>query len=123
MLKINQFQRLLFLLLFIISISLFVAFFKTKLSRDEVEHKGVLIQSVIPGSPADNAGIKSGDVLYSLNNTPLDNNIQAAIGLQENAGSKVTLIVIRQGKKINFAISLRKENKDLNGYLGTVLTP
>ena len=45
--------------------------------------KGVVIERVLPGSPADNAGLRPGDVILSVNRTE----VQSVADVQKNLGS------------------------------------
>ena len=61
--------------------------------------KGVYVTQVIEGSPADKAGIKTGDVLIELNGKKLvkSNDLMQAIG-NSSPGTKVTFKFSRDGK-------------------------
>lgn len=62
--------------------------------------EGALISSVVPGGPADKAGLKAGDVIRKLNGQPIvaSGELPALIG-QAAPGDKVLLEVWRQGKR------------------------
>ena len=62
------------------------------------DNYGAVVTRVMPGSPADRAGLQVGDVIRSLNGSPLENAVQLnnAEGLLP-AESKVTLSVLRNG--------------------------
>lgn len=55
---------------------------------------------VIAGSPADKAGLKSGDIILKIDNQTIDanNSLSTLIG-QKSSGDKVTLIIYRDGKE------------------------
>ncbi len=62
--------------------------------------RGVIINSVEPGSPADRAGIKQGDVITVINGKQIDDanslrNIIASAG----PGAEITIIVLREGRE------------------------
>ncbi|HOC67211.1 MAG: putative periplasmic serine endoprotease DegP-like precursor [Candidatus Hydrogenedentes bacterium ADurb.Bin101] len=40
--------------------------------KSDIHESGALVSSIIPGSPADLAGLSSGDLLLSVNNVPVD---------------------------------------------------
>ncbi len=71
---------------------------------------GIYIVEVVPGSGAEKAGIKEGDVLISLAGkevrtlTELDN-------IKENykAGDTVKAVVVRNGEKINLTLTFSEE--------------
>jgi Do/DeqQ family serine protease len=64
------------------------------------EAKGVLVNSVRSGGPADRAGVKTGDIILELNGKPVDDvntlrNTVAASG----AGTDATLTLMRNGER------------------------
>jgi serine protease Do len=63
------------------------------------EHvKGVAIESVRPGSPADDAGLAPGDVITEVNRHPVENASSAASQLQSApAGKDILLLVWSRG--------------------------
>ena len=79
------------------------------------DNKGALIGDVTPNSPAAEAGIKAGDVITSMNGTPVDDNNQLRnrIAMTE-PGSKVELEVIRDGqvKSLTAKLSEQSGGKD-----------
>ncbi|MBE0478531.1 Do family serine endopeptidase [Candidatus Aerophobetes bacterium] len=64
--------------------------------------RGVLVADVVASSPAQEAGIKPGDIIQEVNGepvgTPLD--LKEAV-LRTKIGEKIHLILIREGEKIN----------------------
>lgn len=64
--------------------------------------QGALITEVSPGSPADRAGVKAGDVLRSFNQQPITSpgTLRDLIAKSE-IGSKVTLGILRDGKEMS----------------------
>ncbi len=72
------------------------------------EMNGVYIENVVPGGAADQAGIKRGDVLTHINNTP----VKTMSAVQEminkyRPDDKVEVTVIRDGKTKQFTATLR----------------
>lgn len=61
---------------------------------------GALVSSVAPGSAADKAGLRPGDVVLSLNGDPVERSgdLAAMIGMSE-PGASVALEVMREGKR------------------------
>jgi len=60
---------------------------------------GVVLADVVPGSPADQAGLRVGDVVISLDGKPMENGRQFQIGLYRHVvGDVVSLEIWREGK-------------------------
>jgi len=77
--------------------------------------KGVLISSVAKGSPADKAGIKSGDVVTKFNGKTVDSvsKLKNAVGFSD-FNKKLSVNIIRNGKKKTLKLIL-KEKFDFAG--------
>jgi serine protease Do len=75
--------------------------------------RGVLVESVVDGSPADDAGIERGDVLVSLEgqdlHTARDLMFQVA---KSDPGATVELGVLRDGKSRNMVVALGEFPED-----------
>jgi serine protease Do len=69
--------------------------------------EGALVSSVEPGGPADQAGLKSGDVIRQVNGQRIvaSGDLPALIG-QSAPGSRVSLEVWRQGRRENLTAKL-----------------
>jgi serine protease Do len=65
---------------------------------------------IIPGGPADSAGLKPGDIITEVNGTTINqNNSLASIIDQDHVGQNVKLTVVRNGKKIHVNVTLGVE--------------
>lgn len=79
------------------------------LARPEAKAKpgpGVSIAAVVPGSPAASSGLKSGDLLTSLDGrwtTTLADAYAAASGVEP--GKAVEVVVVRDGKDVTLAVA------------------
>lgn len=62
--------------------------------------RGALVTRVIPGSPADNAGVVAGDIILEFADKPT-NNIEGLVKeiLKRKAGEKVEIVILRESKK------------------------
>lgn len=75
------------------------------------------IQSIYEDSPAENVGVKAGDVIIKVNDEEVNGNYERAIELIQNSEDNVYLSVDRDGEIIDFEID-PIENK--NYYIGAV---
>jgi serine protease Do len=74
---------------------------------------GALVADVTAGSPADAAGIKSGDVIVEFNGKPVENASQLKLHVAETApGSSVPVVVNRNEETKNLSITLREKAKN-----------
>ena len=97
--------------------------------------EGALVSSVEKGSPADKAGLMSGDVIQQVNGKPIvsSGDLPAVIGLA-TPGDTVTLVVWRQGASKELSAKLAnaddksaqvvsKKEAAAQGKLGLALRP
>ena len=69
--------------------------------------RGAIVTGVSPGSPAERAGIKRGDVITSVNNQPVaDNNVLRNQIASLAPGSSATLTLLRSGREQNVQVTL-----------------
>ncbi|MCX6166303.1 MAG: trypsin-like peptidase domain-containing protein, partial [Ignavibacteriae bacterium] len=70
--------------------------------------KGVLVQNVIKGGAGDEAGVKTGDVILTVDGKEVNaaNQLQTIIG-SHKPGEQVTLSIFRDGKTINVPVKLK----------------
>jgi serine protease Do len=90
----------------------------TEVSDDDAERlklaeaKGVLVRGVIPGEPADRGGLKTNDVLTTLDGAPLDGprDLQRLVS-SSPVGKKVKVGLVRDGarKELEVEIGLYRE--------------
>jgi len=74
---------------------------------------GVLVEDVSPEGPADRAGLRVGDVILTMNETPLHNVRDLSLQLYEYViGNKVTLQVLRDQKKIPIFVTVTERQND-----------
>lgn len=74
--------------------------------------QGALVSEVLPGSPADKAGLQSGDVILALDGAPIESigSFRSSITLMK-PGQQVTMKVRRGGQDITVTASI-SENKE-----------
>jgi serine protease Do len=73
---------------------------------------GALVSDVTSGSPAESAGVKSGDVITKFNNQPVQDASQLKLRVAETApGTTVPLQVNRNGENKDFSVTVKEQNK------------
>jgi len=83
-------------------------------------NKGALVADVIPGSPAENAGIKRGDIIIEYDGEEIkDHNELSRLAAKTHPGISVEVVLIRGGKQQTFKLSLAEyPTKDI-GLMGS----
>jgi len=76
-----------------------------------MKDKLIVIQAPMPGSPAEKAGLKPGDIILKINgeSTELLSSTEAALKIQGPAGSVVKLTIGRQGEKEPFDVEITRQ--------------
>ncbi|ELM3658096.1 Do family serine endopeptidase [Edwardsiella piscicida] len=84
--------------------------------------RGTFVNEVLPKSAAARAGIRAGDVLISLNGTPITSfaELRAKVG-SVAPGTALQIGLLRNGKPMNVTVTL--ENHALASVQGETLTP
>jgi serine protease Do len=77
--------------------------------------KGVLVQNVIKGGAGEEAGVKTGDVILSVDGKEVNaaNQLQTIIG-SHKPGESVTLSIFRDGKTISLPVKLKPRDDKQN---------
>ena len=71
--------------------------------------KGVRLSGVRPGSPADSAGLKAGDVIVELGGKPVKDLYEYTAALYAHQpGEEVTIVVMRDGQRVELKAKLGK---------------
>lgn len=76
------------------------------------------IGEVVKNSPAEKAGIKTGDIFLSLNNTTLYTAKQTTEIISSNAGVELPLVVLREKDTLNLVVTPGKDAK-----IGVAIAP
>jgi serine protease Do len=80
---------------------------------------GITISSVVPGSPADRAGLKVGDTIVSVDGKPIKNGDELVSDIAaRKPGAKVSLGYFRNGKKEEAAVTVADRAKLFASRLG-----
>ncbi len=71
------------------------------------EREGVLVYQVLPGSPAEKAGMKDGDIVKSFNGNPVKSSpgLIDAVG-KTKVGQKIPVEILREGKAMTLTIEI-----------------
>ncbi len=73
------------------------------------QSRGALVAEVVPGGPADKAGIKAGDVIVSFDGKPVhDSHDLPALVAATTIGREVPITLVRNGKEIEIAAAIAK---------------
>jgi serine protease Do len=71
------------------------------------DYKGALVGDVVPGGPADKAGLKPGDVVLQFNNKPVTDSRHLQLAVAETKpGSTVPMEILRDGSKQNVDVKV-----------------
>lgn len=85
---------------------------------------GVLITNVMPDSPAEDAGLKTGDVIIAVDDKKISSSgqLRSKIGMK-TIGDEISLTVLRDGKEARFKIKIGKPTSlaNLNGKIHQLL--
>jgi hypothetical protein len=65
--------------------------------------KQIVVDDVVPGSPADKAGFMKDDVVIALNND-ISNNIQVYKTMMQEIGVKMNFVILREGKALQLSM-------------------
>ncbi|MGH7771349.1 MAG: S1C family serine protease [Candidatus Binatia bacterium] len=81
--------------------------------------KGVLVSSVLPGQPAEKAGVHPKDIILSINGTGVDSprEVIRMVGGTE-AGREVKLTIFRKGETLDLSVRLGTKPKTTEGREG-----
>ena len=102
---------------FLLAIVVFAAFY---MFAGEVQ-RPVRIDVVTPGAPAEKAGLKAGDIILSVNGTPLPNFERLSLIVSSSADRELTLIVDRAGQTLDVKVTPRlTDEKDLLGSISQI---
>jgi serine protease Do len=75
--------------------------------------QGIYVDDVVQGGAADKAGVKKGDVIMSLQGTPVNSKSELLEAVsQHSPGDKLSIGLIRDGKQQDVVVTLLSENEN-----------
>jgi len=92
---------------------------------DIPENQGVMVRQVVPGSPADKAGLKSFDILLKANDTNLADvrDLTSLVRSQGENGGKITLDVLRRGEHESVTLTPESRPEEVGDGSGALMGP
>ncbi len=76
------------------------------------DEKGALVSNIFPKSPAEKAGLKSGDIIRAVNGKPIvEAHELPTLVAREPVGKVIPLTVLRDGKEIQIQVTLGEMEK------------
>ncbi len=76
------------------------------------DQKGALVSNVFPNSPAEKAGLKSGDVIRAFEGKPIEESHDLpTMVAREPVGKTSAMSVLREGKELSFQVTLGEMEK------------
>ncbi len=77
--------------------------------RDAPAGEGALIDSIVPNSPAQAAGLKAGDIVTEINGTPIANQLEyTRVLLKQRQGDTVSVKIRRGAETLTFSVRVGK---------------
>jgi S1-C subfamily serine protease len=68
---------------------------------------GVEVTAVLPDSPADEAGIRPGDVILSWNGQDIHSRAELSLAVvQSKIGSQATVALVREGQRLKVTVTV-----------------
>lgn len=82
--------------------------------------EGVLVGDVVKGGPADQAGVKTGDIILDFNGKKIDNSVQLRnIVAETRPGTNVDVTILRNNEKKTLEITLGKRPNKMTASLNS----
>ena len=75
--------------------------------------RGAIVEDVLPGSPAERAGLQRGDIITRIQNRPVANagSVQATVGIAP-PGTRIALVYLRDGHEATTALNVEVLSTD-----------
>jgi len=72
----------------------------------------VILADVVPGRPADIAGLQMGDIVLTLDRKPMENARQLGVNIYQHAGETITLELMRGERKMEKKVAVLERQRD-----------
>jgi hypothetical protein len=97
----------------------------TEEENEEAEMEGLVVEEVIPDSPAMQAGIKEGDIVVTVNGEELENfvTLQEAVQKAGKEDASIKLEIKREGKELTVTVKPTKTEASDVGTMNIKLAP
>ncbi|MCS7062012.1 MAG: PDZ domain-containing protein [Anaerolineae bacterium] len=87
-------------------------------SGEQPSNQVVVVRKVLQDSPAHRAGLQPGDIIHSVDGTPLTEEVTLTDQIiRKKPGSIVALEVTRKDKKTHFKVTLGERHVSLRQYM------
>lgn len=84
----------------------------------DLDGRGILIQNVVEGGPADKAGLEAHDILLSVDGVEVEGDLARAVKLvgDHKPGEEVAIVVLRDGDELELPVTLGARDAAPNAF-------
>jgi len=79
---------------------------------------GVLISKVLEGMPAEEAGLRVGDLIVAVDRRDIEDTRDLIRALREHAGESVDIEIVRDGSTMRLSVALPEPEEDEHEFRG-----
>jgi len=85
-------------------------------TADHAQHEGLVVQQVMPGSPAERAGLRQGDVITRIDSRPVeDHETLVNVLSRHQVGDRLDLQIMRNGQNRTMQVTLGERGSSRQG--------
>jgi len=74
--------------------------------------EGVLVSRVLPDTPAEEAGLRAGDMIVAIDGEPVEDAGDLRRGMRDKDGETIDIDVVRDGERTTVQVTLREADDD-----------
>lgn len=74
--------------------------------------EGILVSRVLPDTPAEEAGLRAGDLIVAIDGEPVEDTGDLRRGMRDKDGETIDIDVIRDGQRTTLSVTLREARDD-----------